>query len=69
MDKDVVDIHNRIVLSHKRNKSESVVVRWVNPEPVIRSGGSQKDKTNIIYQCLSMESRKMVLLNLLARKE
>ena len=40
----MVDIHNRILLSHKRNKSESVAVRWVNLEPVKRSEGSQKDK-------------------------
>ena len=36
--------YNGILLSHKRNKSESVVVRWMNPELVIQSEVSQKDK-------------------------
>ena len=33
-----------IVLSHKRNTSESVLMRWVNLEPVIQSEVSQKEK-------------------------
>ena len=34
--------HTRILLSHKRNQFESVVVRWMNLEPVIHSEVSQK---------------------------
>ena len=45
MDKEVVvHIHNGILLSHKRNKFESVAVRWMNPEAVIQSEVSQKEK-------------------------
>ena len=33
----------------KRNEFEPVVVRWMNLEPVIRSGGSQKEKNKFIY--------------------
>ena len=45
MDKVVlVHIHNRILLSHKRNASESVLMRWMNIEPVIQREVSQKGK-------------------------
>ena len=40
----VVHIYNGILLSHKRNKFESVLVRWMNLEPVIQSEVSQKEK-------------------------
>ena len=33
----------------KRNKFESVVVRWMNLEPFIQSEVSQKEKVNIIF--------------------
>ena len=38
----------------KRNKSESVLLRWMNLEPVRQSEVSQKEKkkTSIIYQCI-----------------
>ena len=56
----------------KRNEFESVVVRWMYLEPVIRSK-VRKRKTNIacMYICISicMESRKTVLMNLFAGKE
>jgi len=45
MDKDVVVyIHNGISLSHKRNAFESVLMRWMNLEPIIQSEVSQKEK-------------------------
>ena len=45
MDKDVVvHIHNEILPSHKRNAFESVLIRWVNLEPIIQSEVSQKKK-------------------------
>ena len=37
------------ILARKRNKFESVVVRWMNLEPVLQSEVSQNRKTNIIY--------------------
>ena len=42
----------------KRNAFESVLMRWMNPEPIIQSEVNQK-KTNNEYQCLYMESGKM----------
>ena len=43
MDKeDVVHIYNGLLLSHEKNECESVVVRWMNLEPLHRV--SQKDK-------------------------
>ena len=45
MDKEVVvHIHNEILLSHKRNTFESVLMRWMNLEPIIQSEVSQKEK-------------------------
>ena len=45
MDKEVVvQIHNGILLSIKRNTFESVLVRWMNLEPIIQSEVSQKEK-------------------------
>ena len=40
----MVDIHNAILLSHKRNAFESVLMRWMNLEPIIQSEVSQKEK-------------------------
>ena len=52
----VVDVHNRILLIHKRNAFESVLVRWMNLEPVIQSEGkSEKEKQ--IY--ISTDIRKL----------
>ena len=42
--KDVVHIYNGILLSHKRNTFESVLMRWTNLEPIIQSEVSQKEK-------------------------
>ena len=45
MDKEiVVHIHNGILLSHKKNTFESVLMRWMNLEPIIQSEVSQKEK-------------------------
>ena len=45
MDKEVVvHIHNGILLSQKRNTFESVLMRWMNLEPIIQSEVSQKEK-------------------------
>ena len=42
--KDVVRIHNGILLSYKKNTFESVLMRWMNLEPIIQSEASQKEK-------------------------
>ena len=62
MDKEVlVYIHNGILLSHKRNTFESVLMRWMNLEPIIQSEVSQRERYT--------ESRKMVLKNLFTGKQ
>ena len=51
----------------KRNTFESVIMRWMNLEPIIQSEVSQKekDKYHILRHIgIYMESRKMVLKNL-----
>ena len=40
----MVHINNGILLTIKRNKFESVLVRWINLEPVIQSEVSQKEQ-------------------------
>ena len=45
----------------KRNEFESVLVRWMNLEPVIQSEVGQREKS-IVYEYIYMESRKMVLM-------
>ena len=45
MDKEVVvHIHNRILLSYKRNTFESVLMRWMKLEPIIQSEVSQPER-------------------------
>ena len=45
MDKEVVvHIHNEILLSYKKNAFESVLMRWMNLEPIIQSEVSQKER-------------------------
>ena len=40
----MVHIYDGILLSHKKNAFESVLVRWMNLEPVLHSEVSQKKK-------------------------
>ena len=51
----------------KKNEIGSFVVMWMNPESVIQSE-VRKRKANI-YSCIYMESRKMVLMNLVSGQE
>ena len=37
-------INDGILLGHKKNAFESVLMRWMNLEPVIQSKVSQKEK-------------------------
>ena len=46
----------------KRNAFESVLMRWVNPEPIIQSEVSQKEKNKYHIIMHNMESRNMVLV-------
>ena len=49
MNKDVIYTHNGILLSHKKNKFESVLVRWMNLEPVTQSEVGEKEKNKFSY--------------------
>ena len=40
----MVHIYNGILLSHKRNTFESVLMSWMNLEPITQSEVSQKEK-------------------------
>ena len=45
MDKEVaVHIYDGILFSPKRNAFESVLIEWINLEPIIQSEVSQKEK-------------------------
>ena len=44
MDKEVVHIHNGMLLSHKKECLELVLMRWINLEPIIQDEVSQKEK-------------------------
>ena len=71
MDKEIVIyVHNGILLNHKRNVFESVLMRWMNLGPIIQSEVSQKvkDKYHILTHTY-MESRKKVLKNLLTGQQ
>ena len=49
----------------KRNKFDSAVVRWINLQALKHSEVSQKKKTkNFVLTHTYIESRKMVLMNL-----
>ena len=52
-----VQIHNGILLSHKKNTFESVLIRWLKLEPIVQSEVSQKKR------------KIMVLMNLFARQQ
>ena len=66
MDKEVVvHIHNEILVI-KRNTFKSVLMRWMNLEPIIQSEVSEKEKNKnhiLMYTRIYMESKKMVLMN------
>ena len=66
MDKEVVvHIHDGILLSHKKNTFDVVLMRWMNLEPIIQSEVSQKEKDKYhILTHIYMESRNTVLKNL-----
>ena len=50
MDKEVVvHIYNGILFSIKRNTFESVLMRWMNTEPIIQSEVSQKEKDKYVF--------------------
>ena len=56
-------------ISHKMEKFESDVVRWMNLEPVIQSEVSQKEKNKYHILMRMCESRKMALVNIFSGQE
>ena len=66
----MVHIWNGILLNHKKNAFQSVLMRWMNLEPITQSEVSQKEKDKYhILTHIYMESRKMVLKNLLTGQQ
>ena len=58
MDKEVVvHIHDGILLSHKKNTFDVVLMRWMNLEPIIQSEVSQKEKDKYCMLLLLLLSR------------
>ena len=54
----------------KKNAFESVLMRWMNLEPIIQSEVSQKEKHQyIIVTYIYMEFRKMVMITLNVRQQ
>ena len=53
----------------KTNMFESVLVRWLNLEPIIQSEVSQKEKEKYCILTLNTEARKMELKNLLTGQQ
>ena len=69
MDKEeVAHIYNGLLLSHKKNEVESVVVRWMKVEPV-NTEWSNSERAKQMYIKTYMKSIKMALMNLFAGQE
>ena len=53
----------------KRNKFQSVLMKWMNLEPITQSEVNQKEKDKYILTHIYIESIKMVLKNLLTGQQ
>ena len=74
MDKEVLVHGYNGVLVIKRNTFDSVLIKWMNLEPIIQSEVSQKENNKyhtLTHVCehIYMESRKMVPKNLFAGQQ
>ena len=71
MDKELWYIHiMEYYSSIKRNAFESVLMRWMNLEPIIQSEVSQKEKDKYhILMHIYIESKKIVLKSLLTGQQ
>ena len=63
--KAAVCIHNGVLLSHKKNTSESVLMRWMKLEPIIDIEVSQKEK----HQYSILMSMVLIRISLLLNKK
>ena len=52
----------------KRNRFESLLKRWTNLEPLMQSE-VRKRNINILYWCIYMESKKIVLITLFSGQQ
>ena len=68
-DGNLVRITMEYYLAIKRNALESVLVRWMNLEPVIQSEVKLERENQVTYRHIHMEHRKTVLMNLSAGQE
>ena len=53
----------------KRNAFESILMKWINLEPIIQSEVNQKDKDKYCILTHIYGSRKMVLKNLFTEQQ
>ena len=44
----MVHVHSGMLLNHKKNEFESILVKWINLVPIKRSELSQKEKNKNI---------------------
>ena len=68
----MVHIYSGILLSHKRNAPESVLMRWMKLEPIIQSEVSQKEKYKyhiLTHTYIYMESEEMTLMYLFSGQQ
>ena len=56
-------------LAIKKSTFQSVLMRWMKPEPIIQSEVSQKEKHQYSIQHIYMDFRKMVTITLYARQK
>ena len=69
MDTEVVMHTYNVILVIKRDTGESVLMRWMNLEPIIQSEVSQKEKNKYLILIHIYGTRKMVLMNLPAGQQ
>ena len=65
----MVHIHNGIYSAIERNAFESILMRWMNLEPIIQNEVSQKEKDKYRILTHIYESRKMVQKSLFIGQE
>ena len=62
----VVHVHVDYASAIKKNACQSVLMRWMKPEPIIQSEVRKKN-TNTVCNYLYVEFRKMVMMTLYVR--
>ena len=65
----MVHIHNGILSAIKRNAFESILMRWMNLDPIIQSEVSQEEKYKYHILIHIMGSKKVALMNLFSGQQ